>query len=467
MSDSNGSITKRRSADGVIEIRDPEINVQEIMEQIRATIRERSSGAGGRSVSSAPSAPSATSGIRALPSPAARIAAPSADAGALDAHWHALRANLQQANRLHDSPRKAILPRGTRMGPIGSIWAQVVLKVVNRLRAFVVESFEYQVSFNSYTVRTLNEMVQVLSQQRDREQEERAKLQAALDRASDRARQRETTQEHRLQELLNDLEAMRERQVAQELQLQEALERLEAVQATASEPSLLEWPTFEHQEAFRSGASDVKAHLSYYVRFFQPGQHVLDAGCGRGEFLLCLREAGVGAYGLDLDEDVIAYAKRHLLDVRQEDVISHLQGLPEKSLDGIFAGQLIEHLTVEQQLTFYREAYRTLKVGSYLVCETPNPLSLVTAATNFWIDPTHHAPIHPQALSFLLRSVGFSQVELYFSSPQPAEALLTEVPTEVELDPSLNPVIATINRNTAQLNALLYGEQDYAAIARR
>jgi O-antigen chain-terminating methyltransferase len=49
-----------------------------------------------------------------------------------------------------------------------------------------------------------------------------------------------------------------------------------------------------------------------------------DLGCGRGELLWLLREAGVEARGVDADADMAAYARGEGLDVQQEDALRHL-----------------------------------------------------------------------------------------------------------------------------------------------
>jgi len=48
---------------------------------------------------------------------------------------------------------------------------------------------------------------------------------------------------------------------------------------------------------------------------------VLDAGCGRGELLGLLRDAGVEARGIDADGDMVAYARGDGLEVEQADLV--------------------------------------------------------------------------------------------------------------------------------------------------
>ena len=81
-----------------------------------------------------------------------------------------------------------------------------------------------------------------------------------------------------------------------------------------------------------------------YVEDFRDAAPVLDAGCGRGEFLALLREAGVEARGVDADADMVAYARGEGLDVEQADLLAHLEAQPDECLGAIFAAQVVEHL---------------------------------------------------------------------------------------------------------------------------
>ena len=64
--------------------------------------------------------------------------------------------------------------------------------------------------------------------------------------------------------------------------------------------------------------------------------------------------------------------------------------------------------------------YKKMKYGHHIVVETVNPLSFYSLA-NFYIDLTHVRPVHPETLRFLLRAVGFREVEARFFLPVPDE----------------------------------------------
>jgi hypothetical protein len=107
-----------------------------------------------------------------------------------------------------------------------------------------------------------------------------------------------------------------------------------------------------------------------------------------------------------------------------------------------------------------------LRRGGLLILETPNPLSVVVAARNFWIDPTHLRPVHPESLRQLARQQGFDPVEVVELRPFPAAERLPEIPLG-EVPTDLQPFADRLNRLRDRLDDLLYGHQDFGLIARK
>ena len=94
----------------------------------------------------------------------------------------------------------------------------------------------------------------------------------------------------------------------------------------------------------RGSTAEVREKQREYVEDFRECAPVLDVGCGRGEFLQLLREAGIEARGIDADPDMVAFCVGEGLDVSQHDAISYLEGLPDGALGGIFCAHVLEHL---------------------------------------------------------------------------------------------------------------------------
>jgi SAM-dependent methyltransferase len=149
---------------------------------------------------------------------------------------------------------------------------------------------------------------------------------------------------------------------------------------------------------------------------------VLDVGCGRGELLALLRDAGVDASGVDGDADMVAFARGEGLDVAQADLLVHLESLDDAGLGAVFAGQVVEHLPPPVLVRFLELAHAKLRDDGVLIAETINPLSPI-AMRNYWSDLTHAQPLVPETLAQLVRHAGFRDVETrYLHEPDRGDA---------------------------------------------
>jgi 2-polyprenyl-3-methyl-5-hydroxy-6-metoxy-1,4-benzoquinol methylase len=170
-------------------------------------------------------------------------------------------------------------------------------------------------------------------------------------------------------------------------------------------------------ERFRGTEDYVKKNIQFYLGRFQARGPVLDIGCGRGEFLEMMRDAGVEARGLDLSEESVARCRQKGLQVDKADLFQYLNDLPDGSLGGIFCAQVIEHLTPESLPEMIRLASDKLSRDGLLALETPNPECLAIFASHFYLDPTHTRPVpHPLA-AFYMEECGLGQIEVHRLSP--------------------------------------------------
>jgi len=216
-------------------------------------------------------------------------------------------------------------------------------------------------------------------------------------------------------------------------------------------------------ERFWGSEAEVRERRRVYVDVFRGRDQVLDLGSGRGEFLDLLADAGVPARGVDSDLDMILRCREKGLDVVHEDLFKYLASLPDESLGGIVAAQIVEHFESGQVFELMRLCHRKLRRGSPLVIETPNPRCLMIFAQCFYMDFTHVRPINPEALKFLADSFGFREVDLTFTAPVDPSM---QLPRLGGSEP-LGPAGEQWNRSLDGLNALLFGHQDYAVIARK
>ena len=170
-------------------------------------------------------------------------------------------------------------------------------------------------------------------------------------------------------------------------------------------------------ERFRGTEDYVRKNIQFYLPRFQGHAPVLDIGCGRGEFLEMMRDAGVEARGVDLSEESVARCRQKELQVDKADLFAHLNDLPNGSLGGIFCAQVIEHLPPASLPDMIRLASDKLSRDGVLALETPNPECLAIFASHFYLDPTHTRPVpHPLA-AFYMEESGLGQIEVHRLSP--------------------------------------------------
>ncbi len=209
---------------------------------------------------------------------------------------------------------------------------------------------------------------------------------------------------------------------------------------------LVDWLKFA--ERFRGSEEYVKAQQRFYLPFFEGCRAVADLGCGRGEFLELMREAGVPARGVDENEEAVALCRSKGLDVERGDLLEWLAAQPDSSLDGIFCAQVIEHLPPGRVPELIRLAARKLAREGLLILETPNPECLAIFATHYYLDPGHRHPIPPALLAFYFEEAGFGGIRVERRSPA------------VEAAPSLQAL-------PPDFREAFFGALDYAVIGRR
>jgi 2-polyprenyl-3-methyl-5-hydroxy-6-metoxy-1,4-benzoquinol methylase len=201
-------------------------------------------------------------------------------------------------------------------------------------------------------------------------------------------------------------------------------------------------------EKFRGPEEYVKSGQRIYLPDFSGRQSVLDIGCGRGEFLEAMRDAGVPARGIDLSEESVAMCRAKGLSAEVADLFVYLNDQPEASLDGIFCSQVVEHLAPDRLPEMIQLCAARLSSGGVIAIETPNPESLAIFATHFYLDPTHTRPVPAALLAFYLEEFGVGRIETRKLAPA------------VESMPSLAELPAAFRES-------FFGALDYAIIGKK
>jgi SAM-dependent methyltransferase len=205
------------------------------------------------------------------------------------------------------------------------------------------------------------------------------------------------------------------------------------------------------EEEFRGSPEEVEERLKYYLPLLQElnaDSRILDLGSGRGDWLHLLRKEGFKPHAIEVNEVFAERSRNEGFDVTHGDVMVYLGQQPDDSLDLITAFHLIEHMNAGKLFRLLDEIKRTLKPGGKMFIETPSPENIIVAACNFYADPTHHKPVNPHTLMFVLRQKGFVELGLQFLHP---------------IDDG--PFRAC--EGSEQLNLWFYGPRDYSVIARK
>lgn len=161
------------------------------------------------------------------------------------------------------------------------------------------------------------------------------------------------------------------------------------------------------EDTFRGSEQFIRDRQRVFLELLADRAPVLDFGCGRGEFLDLLAQAGVPFLGVDSDAGMVRHChEKGYAGVVHADGLEYLESLEDESLGAIFSAQVIEHLPYEALLSLFRLAQRKLRPDGMFIAETVNPHS-PPALKTFWVDPTHQHPIFPEVALALARDSGF------------------------------------------------------------
>lgn len=206
------------------------------------------------------------------------------------------------------------------------------------------------------------------------------------------------------------------------------------------------------EDALRGTPEEIKEESKVYLPVLNEAgisSGILDVGCGRGEWLEVLKEAGLQAKGIDSNHILVERCRSLSLDVSEAEALIHLRSLAENTLNAVTAFHFAEHLHIKTLVRFFDEVCRTLNPGGVFILETPNPENLLVGSCNFYLDPTHKHPIPIQTLKLILEARGF------------------QIQDVMKLHPVKDVKIEVKDQLTSHLNHFLYGPMNYAVVARK
>ena len=194
---------------------------------------------------------------------------------------------------------------------------------------------------------------------------------------------------------------------------------------------------------------------------------MLDVGCGRGEFLDLLKARGISApRARSQSRDGRGLPRARARRRRSGRRVSYLESLPDASLGGLFAAQVVEHLQPGYLLRFLELAFHKLRPGAPIVLETLNPACWTAFFDSFIRDITHVWPLHPETLRYLVLASGFSgradRIPIAGAAAGQAAGARCGGSTAPAAD-----LAETFNANVEKLNARMFTFLDYAIVGTR
>ena len=419
----------------MLDVKNPEIRVDEIMERIREKVRTRSQAR----------------------APAATLPPVALDLGG----WEPVDGMLARAQEV--AQVGASVPPMTRMRGLKRVVAGGVARAFLRLAQVITRD---QRSFNLATMDVLRTMDERARREAGHVAALRAELASVRSDLSRRIDEVQATDSRALGQLRTSM-SLQERRF--ERFLDEAGNHAtgkhtpapvgaENGPAVAAESAHLWDAIYLHfEDEFRGTREEIKARVAVYLpKFREAGAGteaapILDLGCGRGELLEVLRTEGLVASGVDTNRAAVEQCRQQGLSVELGDAFDVLRKLPEASLGGLAALHVVEHLPFPLVLKLLDEALRLLRPGGVAIFETPNPKNVLVGSSNFYIDPTHRNPVHPLTLRHLMEARGLVGLETMMLHPLPPEARVPDADSEL----------------ARRFNEYFYGPQDYAVVGRR
>ena len=285
-----------------------------------------------------------------------------------------------------------------------------VKKVIRKLtRWYIVPMMQDQITFNSYAVRTINNL---------------------------------NKQNEKIRQILDEKD--------------ERIKKLEKIEKENNFD--MDYLAFENK--YRGSEESIQKLQEKFVRLYAGKDNILDIGCGRGEFIKTLLNVGKQyVFGMDINPQMVEKCKKEGLSVELKDGVSYLYDNDNLNLGGIFSSQVIEHLKPSQIVKLIKGAHKNLQEGSPLILETINPMALVTQTMAYTLDLTHRQYVHPFTIEMLLKEHGFKKVEFIYSSPVDIEAPVLK---DNDMDPK---ELEKYNEKIRRMHEMLFGYQDYAVIA--
>lgn len=155
----------------------------------------------------------------------------------------------------------------------------------------------------------------------------------------------------------------------------------------------------------------------YYKRFLNKDKNtrILDAGCGKGEFIFYLQESGyANSFGIDLSQAQVDYAKNlGIQNVELADLRDFLEGNKNKDKFGhVVCRDVLEHFKKEEILPIVELIRDNLLSRGTFIIQTTNGQSPFSGRLRYG-DFTHEVTFTRESLAQILITAGFKKISFY------------------------------------------------------
>ena len=144
------------------------------------------------------------------------------------------------------------------------------------------------------------------------------------------------------------------------------------------------------EEQLPGSRERIKSRFEVYLPFVMPFKeiygencHAIDLGCGCGEWLELMRDNGINASGVDLDDDMLEACSHLNLAAQNKDELTALKELADESQILVSGFHIAEHLPFDVLREIVKESMRVLKPAGLLILETPNAPALLSFILEF------------------------------------------------------------------------------------